>query len=206
MIYIVRHGQTDWNLEKRYQGRIDIELNETGMQQAEKIKEKLKNIKFDKVFSSPLKRTYKTAQIICNNPIFKDERLIERYNGELQGKLKSETIDAVDFTDNNETRYGIETLPVFRKRIVDFFEDIVKDYKDKNILVVTHAGVSIYIRCYFEGEPKDGNYNNYKLKNCEVLKYENSTKKRLIQIKKKAKLIAFFSCFGAPSGIRTQDQ
>lgn len=55
MIYIVRHGQTDWNLEKRYQGRIDIELNGTGIKQAEKLSLKLSNIKFDKVFSSPLK-------------------------------------------------------------------------------------------------------------------------------------------------------
>lgn len=41
------------------------------------------------------------------------------------------------------------------------------------IYVVTHAGVSIYARCYFEGESKDGNYSKYKLKNCEVLKYSN---------------------------------
>ena len=45
--------------------------------------------------------------------------------------------------------------------------------KGKNILVVTHAGVSIYARCFFEGEPVDGNYNNLKLKNCEVLDYDN---------------------------------
>lgn len=49
-------------------------------------------------------------------------------------------------------------------------------YVGKDVLVVTHAGVSIYVRCYFEGEPKDGIYNNYKLKNCEVLQYDNSRK------------------------------
>ena len=47
-------------------------------------------------------------------------------------------------------------------------------------MVVTHAGVSIYVRCYFEGEPQDGNHNNYKLKNCEVLKYDNSKKREKI--------------------------
>ena len=124
MIYIVRHGQTDWNVEGIYQGRIDIPLNKTGIEQAKKTKEELKGIKFDKVFSSPLKRAIETAQIICNNPIIKDDRIIERCNG-------------------------------------------------KDILVVTHAGVSIYAKCYFEGEPKDGNYLAYKLKNCKVLKYDN---------------------------------
>lgn len=171
MIYIVRHGQTHWNLEGRYQGRIDINLNETGIEQAENIREKLKNIKFDKVFSSPLKRAYNTAQIICNDKITVDDRLIERCNGELEGKLKCECIDMVNFADSNETRLGIELLEIFRKRIFGFFEEIQKNYNDKNVLVVTHAGVSIYAKCYFEGEPKDGNYNKYKLKNCEVLKY-----------------------------------
>jgi broad specificity phosphatase PhoE len=171
MIYIVRHGQTNWNLEGRYQGRIDIELNETGIKQAERISEELKNVKFDKVFSSPLKRAYKTAQIIRNDKIIVDERLIERGNGKLEGKLKSECKDALDFTNPNETRFGIETLPIFRKRITEFFDDIIKNYKGKNILVVTHAGVSIYAKCYFEGEPKDGDYSKYKLKNCDVLKY-----------------------------------
>lgn len=177
MIYIVRHGQTDWNLEGRYQGRIDIELNETGISQAEKISEKLKDVKFDKVFSSPLKRAHKTAQIISDNPITLDERLIERCNGELEGKLKSECEKMVDFTDLSKSPLGIEPLSEFRQRITDFFDDILKNYPDKNILVVTHAGVSIYAKCYFEGEPKDGNYNKYKLKNCEVLQYENSKEK-----------------------------
>ena len=68
--------------------------------------------------------------------------------------------------------FGIETITQFRNRIKDFFDDITEKYKGKNILVVTHAGVSIYAKCYFEGEPKDGNYLAYKLKNCKVLKYD----------------------------------
>ena len=176
MIYIVRHGQTDWNLIGKYQGRIDVELNEKGITQAKEIKEQLKKVKFDKVFSSPLKRAYKTAQIITNNPIIIDERIIERCNGKLEGRLKSECFEMVDFTDQNENSLGIEPLPAFRKRIFNFLDEIIKRYQNQNILVVTHAGVSIYVRCYFEGEPKDNNYSNYKLKNCEVLKYSNNKK------------------------------
>ena len=173
MIYIVRHGQTDWNLEGRFQGRIDIELNEKGREQAKLTKEKLKNIKFDKVISSPLKRAIETAQIITDEPVEVDDRIIERCNGQLEGKLKKECESMVDFTDENESKLGIESLRAFRGRITSFFDELEKKYPNKNILVVTHAGVSIYIKCYFEGEPKDGNYNNYKLKNCEVLQYEN---------------------------------
>lgn len=173
MIYIVRHGQTNWNLEGRYQGRIDIELNEKGKEQAQEIKEKLKEIKFDKVFSSPLKRALETAKIITNEPIEIDERIIERCNGKLEGKLKNECQNMVDFSDENEQRLGIESLKQFRARISSFLDEIKEKYTGKDILIVTHAGVSIYVRCYFDGEPRDGNYNNYKLKNCEVLEYEN---------------------------------
>ena len=176
MIYIVRHGQTNWNIEGRYQGRIDIELNETGINQAKEISKKLKNINFDKIFSSPLKRAKKTAEIISDGKIILDERLIERYNGELEGKLKFEYENMIDFTDLNEKKFGIEPLSSFRKRIKGFFDDILRNYPRQNILIVTHAGVSIYARCYFEGEPKDGDYNKYKLKNCEVLKYENGNR------------------------------
>lgn len=174
MIYIVRHGKTDWNKEGRYQGHIDIELNSTGEEQAQKISEELKGIKFDKVFSSPLKRAYKTAQIITEQEITKDMRLIERCNGELEGKLKTEIDVEIDFNDPNEHRLGIENIVDFRNRIKDFLDEITEKYKGKDVLVVTHAGISIYIRCYFEGEPEDGDYNKYKLKNCEVLKYDNS--------------------------------
>ncbi len=172
MIYIVRHGQTDWNLEGRYQGRIDIELNETGIEQAQIIRDELKNIKFDKIFSSPLKRAHKTAEIICNDNIIIDERLIERCNGKLEGTLKSE-VKEINFNENQKTELGIEPIEDFRTRIDSFFKEILEKYEEENILVVTHAGISIYARCFFEGEPIDGDYSKYKLKNCEILKYKN---------------------------------
>lgn len=173
MIYIVRHGETDYNVEGRYGGRIDVELNEKGTNQAYTIHEKLKNVKFDYVFSSPLKRACKTARIICNNDIIKDERIIERNNGDLEGKLKTEITEVIDFNDPNEKRYNIENIVDFRKRIYNFFEEITKKYRGKNVLVVTHAGVGIYARCFFEGEPKDNDYMNYKMENCEIIKYKN---------------------------------
>lgn len=175
MIYIVRHGQTDWNVEGRYQGRIDIELNQVGINQAEEIAEKLKDVRFDYVFSSPLIRAYDTASIISSDcKIKKDNRLIERCNGELEGKLKKDFDNNINFNDPLSNEYGIESIVDFRKRIKSFCKMITKEkYKGKNLLIVTHAGVSIYIRCFFEGEPADNNYNNYKLKNCEVLVYDN---------------------------------
>ena len=177
MIYIVRHGETDWNVEGRYGGRVDVELNAKGINQAQSISKELKNIKFDKVFSSPLKRAYHTAKIITNTEITIDERIIERDNGELEGKLKKDCPPNINFNDPN-TGFGIESIIDFRKRIFDFLDDITTNYTDQNILIVTHAGVGIYARCYFEGEPINNDYLSFKIKNCEVIKYENNKKKR----------------------------
>ena len=173
MIYFVRHGETEWNKIGRMQGHIDIELNEEGKNQAQIVHNKLSGVKFDKVFSSPLKRTKQTAQIISESEPIIDERLIERFNGELEGKFKDEIKVYPDFNDPNETRFGIETLGSFKGRIESFLNEVTKKYKKQNILVVTHAGVCLYVRCYFEGEPDGVLYEKYKLNNCEVLSYEN---------------------------------
>lgn len=172
-IYIVRHGQTDYNVNGRYGGRIDVPLNEVGKVQALEIKEQLKDIKFDKVYSSPLSRAYETAKTITNHDIILDDRIIERSNGDMEGKLKSEITEKVDFNDPNEKRYNIESITDFRNRINDFLDDITSDTTSENILIVTHAGVGIYMRCYFEGEPVNGDYMIYKIKNCEVIKYDH---------------------------------
>lgn len=173
MICFVRHGQTEWNKLGRMQGHIDIELNKEGKKQAKIVKEKLRGIKFDKVFSSPLKRAKETAQIICDQEVVVDDRLIERYNGELEGKFKNEIEVYPNFNDPNDTRFGIESLDSFKGRINNFLDEITKKYKNKNILVVSHAGVCLYVRCYFESEPDGVLYEKYGLKNCEVLSYEN---------------------------------
>ncbi len=173
MIYIVRHGQTDGNVQKIYQGRQDTELNKTGIRQAKTIKEKLKDIQFDFVISSPLKRALQTAQIITDNPIITDERIIERCNGEWEGKLVAECPNDYDFNDPYDNRYGIENITDFKRRITDFLEELQTRFCNQDILVVTHAGVILYIREYFEGAPKDNDYSNYKLQNCQVITYNN---------------------------------
>ena len=63
-IYVVRHGQTDWNVAGKCQGRTDIELNNTGIEQAKNTKEQLKNYNIDLIICSPLKRAIKTAEIL----------------------------------------------------------------------------------------------------------------------------------------------
>ena len=173
MIYVVRHGQTDWNLEGKYQGHQDIDINQQGVKQALEVKMLLKDVDIDIAYSSPLIRAVNTAKIIYDGSITLDDRLIERGNGDLEGRLKKDCHGLIDFSDPNDTRYGVEPLEHFRERINSFFEEILKKHKHKNILVVTHGGVTIYAKCFFDGEPTDGNYNSLIIQNCNILSFPN---------------------------------
>ncbi len=172
MIYIVRHGQTDINKEGRYCGRMDVDLNETGIKEAHILKEKLAGINFDIVFCSPLKRAIETAKIITDHKLIIDDRLIERNNGKIEGMNKNNIPKDVNFNSDDD-KYGIEKISLFRGRIYSFINDILEKYPGKEVLVVTHAGVGIYVKCFFDGDPEDGDYAKYKLENCGVAKYKN---------------------------------
>lgn len=176
-ILVTRHGQTDWNVEKRIQGRTDIELNNKGIEQAYQTKEKLKNEMIDLIICSPLKRAKQTADIINidrNIPIIYDERLLEICYGENEGRLHDDfdydgfwnIIDTHEYKD-------AENVNRFLKRVYDFLEDI-KKYEEENILIVTHNGVCRAINTYFNGIPKDNNIIKLEIKNCEVVKYNTA--------------------------------
>ena len=173
-IYVTRHGQTDWNVQGKTQGRTDIELNEVGIEQAKQTKEALKNIDIDLIICSPLKRARKTAEIINegrNIPIIFEEQIIERNFVEFEGeKIKFDEFWDYNLTPNYQRA---ETIKEIISRISNFLDKIKEEYKNKNVLLVTHGGVSIAINCYFKGIPEDGKLINYCLHNCEVQEFEN---------------------------------
>lgn len=88
LIYLMRHGETDWNKERRLQGQSDIPLNEYGIELAAKTAEAMAEIPFDMAFCSPLERAEKTARIILgerNTPLYADSRLMEINFGSKEG-------------------------------------------------------------------------------------------------------------------------
>ncbi|KAL4067765.1 histidine phosphatase superfamily [Scleroderma yunnanense] len=90
-LYIVRHGETAWNRERRIQGQLDVPLNEVGVAQVASVAQALKDVHFVKAFTSDLQRASKTAEAILRyHPsiqLVKDEALRERHMGELEGEL-----------------------------------------------------------------------------------------------------------------------
>ena len=92
-VYLIRHGETDWNKEGKLQGRVDIPLNAEGRHVAELTREALQEVPFDVAFTSPLKRAYETAEIILRGrgvPIIKDDRIIEVGFGTYEGKKRKD--------------------------------------------------------------------------------------------------------------------
>lgn len=88
MLYIVRHGKTEWNALHKLQGRTDISLNDEGRLMAQQACDEYKTLNIDVCYCSPLVRAVETAQIVLKNrdiPIIKDERLIEMSFGTYEG-------------------------------------------------------------------------------------------------------------------------
>ena len=178
-LFIVRHGQTNWNLNNLILSKTDEELNEIGINQAKITSKKLKKEKIDLIICSPLKRTRQTADIINKNrniPIIYDEKLIERNFGEFEGlKVSDSKFNIKEFWDYeiNMNYHEAENVQKFYKRIFDFLDNIIKKYNDKNILLVSHSAVSAVTNCYFTEIPKQNVelLFDMALDNCEYRKY-----------------------------------
>ena len=132
---------------------------------------------FDLIISSPLKRALQTAEIINasrNIPIITDERISERDFGEFEGKGRGD-FDFYEFWSYKESKRYIsaENIEDFFNRIYAFLNEIREKYEDKKVLLVTHAGVSIAIKCYFSKNPNMDELLSMAIDNCEVIKFEN---------------------------------
>ncbi|MCI8618100.1 MAG: histidine phosphatase family protein [Clostridia bacterium] len=174
-IYVIRHGETDVNVENKINALNDDDLNENGANQAKALRKIVEKIDYDFIISSPLRRTKHTAELLNAKelPIYFNERLLERDAGKYTKALIS-SINRDDWWRINpkEDYEDAETVKNLILRIEEFLNEIKIKYQDKNIILVTHGGVSKAIRCYFEGIPEDGNLRVYKHDNCEIKEYE----------------------------------
>lgn len=179
MIYFVRHGQTDYNLNKIYAGQQDIPLNRNGIKQAQQTALILKDIKFDACFCSPLIRAKQTCEEILkfhkNLAVNCDDRLKERY----YGKLENLPVGSIKFNrwkigedENQIKQFEIEEIMSVYNRVSDFFDEILNKYGNKNILVVAHSGIGRISFAYFNGFPPENDFSGIRIPNAEVIKFD----------------------------------
>ena len=173
MIYLIRHGQTDWNRLKKFNGCTDTELNQTGFEQVTLQAKVLKNIKFDVCFCSPRKRARQSSKIIFKGTTVYDERLTEINCGEFEGTKETEESMELFWQAVKSGARGTENFKDFLNKNLDFCDMITKDYKGKNLLIVTHAANARMINYYFSGKPKEYDFRKAVARNGEIITYEN---------------------------------
>jgi len=148
-LLLVRHGETEWNVRRRYQGQSDVPLSELGKHQAAHIAKRLAGQTIDAMYASDLKRAWETARIIankCNLEVFSEPRLRELKFGILEGLTFEEAEEqypemiAAWLEDFNNTPEGAETIDLFNARILSLLDDLKGKHDEQVVLLVGHGG------------------------------------------------------------------
>lgn len=141
-ITLVRHGQTESNYQNICQGSTNGLLNETGKRQARRLREKVKDIKYDICYTSPLARCVETAMVMIGDRVAMnlDSRLKDRDMGEFEGKDRSlyDSYLYWDYKLNCDDK-KVEPVQAIFKRCREFLDCIYDDDASKNVLIVAHA-------------------------------------------------------------------
>ncbi len=181
-IYLVRHGETDWNKAGRIQGNSNIPLNEKGRELAEITAEALREVPFDRVFSSPLIRAYETAEILSRGrglEIVTDARIREFSFGIAEGMplslLKKLPFSRVGTFFKHPERYtkpayGAETVDMVTNRAAAFLREVLLPLEGScgTVLVTAHGGVNRAILNFISPRPREEFWTAYPQRNCAV--------------------------------------
>ena len=146
---LIRHGDTLWTQEKRYQGRTDIPLSALGRKKMVALERNIRRADVDVIYTSSLGRAKESGRILAGSRRIKvkeDKRLDEISFGRWEGKTGQELWDAKDpvYKKWMESRWvaapGGESIPALRQRVKDFLTDCVSQYENKAVVIVSHGG------------------------------------------------------------------
>lgn len=168
-LILVRHGQTDWNLARRYQGQKDIPLNAEGLRQAHALADQLSKENFDSIYSSDLQRALQTAQILLdgrNVPLVMDKRLREICFGEWEGEVFQEMLakypERFALSRSNPSIVmapGGESVVQVADRTSEIADEIAKLLPSGRVLIVTHGMALATLVCRATDTPLSEAYD-----------------------------------------------
>lgn len=174
--YYTRHGQTIWNVENKICGATDIELTETGHQQAIETGKKIveEGIKADEILYSPLIRAEATARHISEITAI-PMRMEPRLKEQNFGKWESTPRNGAEFKKAKEcfalSYEGGESMLRLAQRIYNLLDDIKKESDEKTYILVAHNGIARVIQSYFSDMTNE-EYASWGVKNCAVIRYD----------------------------------
>ena len=141
MIYLVRHGETDWNRERRIQGSTDIPLNDTGRSQASATGALLASREWDGVYASPLSRAFETAEIIADTLGLPIPRIVPQLAERNYGDAEGLTGDEIDARFAGADVPGRETRDEVAARALPAIVELAEKHPGESIVLVSHGGV-----------------------------------------------------------------
>ncbi len=184
-LYIVRHGETEWNKEKLLQGNTDIPLSENGRLLAKISGEALADTPFDHIYSSPLKRAYETACLFRgsqNVPIIRDDRLKELCFGEYEGQNMSLLLKDPNCPFHYFFRQpqfyqappSGESLEHLCARAADFMTSVILPLQENchRVMIVAHGAINKALMTYVKGHELSQFWSGGLQKNCNVILLE----------------------------------
>ena len=169
MIYVVRHGETEWNAVNKVLGRTDIPLNDNGIVQTKELGHLLKDLKVEVFLCSPLLRARQTADAIASETGLQyriDDRLIEQDFGRFEGVARFDREYQAAKREYFARYPGGESYFDMAARVYP----LIKELEGTDALLVTHGGICRIIRSYFEDMGNE-EFVQYAQKNCEVKMY-----------------------------------
>lgn len=181
MLYIMRHGKTDWNEKHKLQGRTDIALNADGRRMAENAAKEYRDVHFDICYCSPLSRAKETAEIVLKGrdiPIVTDERLVEMCFGVYEGTenyLQNQDCP-INVLFKNPEKYSIpaedaESLEELYARTGEFIKEIAEPElkQGKDILIVGHGAMNASMVCQIRDIPVE-KFWSAGLEQCKLMR------------------------------------
>jgi len=162
-IFLIRHAETAWNSEGKYQGIIDVPLSDKGRREAERVAERLRHEDVKAVYSSHLIRARETAEIIARRhslPVKVIPEIGEINFGDWEGLTASEIKEKfgedayrVWLEDPEKAEIsGGDRLPEFAERVVKGFKEVVAAHPEDTVVMVTHGGALMVLGCHINGE------------------------------------------------------
>ena len=181
-LYIVRHGETPWNKDKRLQGNVDIRLNDYGRELAVKTGEGLKNTPIDLIYSSPLMRAYETAELIRGDrdiEIITDDRIKEISFGHFEGSnfselIRDENLTFKYFFKKPEAYIPADDAETF-EHLIDRAGDFMKDKIEplaascERVMIVAHGAINKAIMSYIKKHPTSEFWSGGLQTNCNII-------------------------------------
>ena len=185
-VYLVRHGETEWNKLGKHQGTSDIPLDDTGRKQAHDLTKSFSKFSVQTIYSSPLKRAHQTAIILANgNPVHVIPELRERNYGDFEGRTNKEIRQMHPNLDEEQAKVGLKWAPPngescyeVCQRAGKAFQQLFEKHKEQNFAIVSHGSALKGIINWIQGttDSAEHYFSVTPVRNCELVKFEHDGK------------------------------